>query len=127
MTPLTNMGHATITLELMQYVQRVEAHTKFEEEYTLMKPSFDAALQKSHSFLKANEQGARGWWETVKGFAGILLPAEDSWLSACAVLALNVCKSIACNTHPVNIGLLMTPKTLFLTRRDDNDERSRIA
>ena len=70
-----------------------------------MKPSFDAALQKSHSFLKANEQGARGWWETVKGFAGILLPAEDSWLSACAVLVLHVCKSIAYSIRPVIVKL----------------------
>ena len=82
MTPLTNMDHAKITLELMQYVPRAGAHKTYEEEFKLMKPTFDAALQKSHSFLKANEQGARGWWETVKGFAGLLLPAEDSRLSA---------------------------------------------
>ena len=28
MTPLANMDHATVMLELMQYVQRVEAHKK---------------------------------------------------------------------------------------------------
>ena len=105
MTPLTNMDHATITLELMQYVQRVGAHKAFEDEFKLMKHSFDAALQKSHSFLKANEQGARGWWETVNGFAGILLPAEDSRLSACAVLSFAVCKSVAYNTGPGHVGL----------------------
>ena len=70
-----------------------------------MKPSFDAALQESHSFLKASEQGARGWWETVKGFAGIVLPVEDSWLSACAVLAFAACKNIVCSTSPVIVGI----------------------
>jgi hypothetical protein len=104
MTPLTNIDHATVMLELMQYVQRVGAHKPSEEECTLLKPTFDAALQKSHSFLKANEQGARGWWETVTGFAGILLPAEDSRLSACAVLAFAVCNSIVYNTSPVAVG-----------------------
>ena len=80
--PLTNMGQATITLERMQYVQRVGASATCAEEFKLTKPTFDAALQKSHSYLKAHEQGTRGWWATVKGFTGMLLPAEDSRLSA---------------------------------------------
>ena len=77
LAPMHSTDQAFLVLDLLRWCDTNKVHSVYPVEFSCMKSHFDHALQKTHSYMKANEQGTKAWWETVKGFVGQIVPVQD--------------------------------------------------
>ena len=72
-----NVDQAFLVFELLRWCDKNKVHSVCHVELTCMRSLSDQALQKTHNYMTANEQGTKAVWETVKDSVGQSLPAGD--------------------------------------------------
>ena len=83
-----SLENACVALSTLKMLQRLDVPKKFPVEFAIARFHFDAALTKTWSAWKTEEQHTSAWWVTHEDFACLILPAaaldkvlvvEDSW------------------------------------------------